>query len=202
MTHGGEPALIGPGRLVLVIGPSGAGKDTLIRAARERLAGDRSYVFPRRVITRPPSDDEDNSAIDDASFTSIAAAGGFALSWEAHGLNYAVPASIHFTLAEGRTVICNVSRTVVATCRARYENVRVIEVTAPSEVLAARLAARGRPQDGSVAQRLARTNTVGRVEADVTVENTGAIEEACTAFIAAVTMDLVPHRDRAAAALS
>ncbi len=52
----------------LVVGPSGAGKDTLIRLAREELAGDPRFAFPRRLVTRPPSADEDNTPIDAAAF--------------------------------------------------------------------------------------------------------------------------------------
>jgi ribose 1,5-bisphosphokinase PhnN len=47
--------LIGPGRLLAVVGPSGAGKDTLIARARTRLAGDPMIVFPLRIVTRAAS---------------------------------------------------------------------------------------------------------------------------------------------------
>ena len=40
----------GAGRLVLVVGPSGAGKDSVLRHAGERLAGASRFVFPRRVV--------------------------------------------------------------------------------------------------------------------------------------------------------
>jgi ribose 1,5-bisphosphokinase len=188
---------IGPGRLVLVVGPSGAGKDTVIRAARARLTGDRAYVFPRRIITRPPSEAEDNCAVEPATFTEMARAGGFAMTWQAHGLSYAIPAAIDLVIAEGRTAICNVSRTVIAAARARYANVLVIEVTAPPDILAARLALRARAEDGAVAQRIARSDTIDRVEPDVTIYNTGPVEEACGVFVAAVTQAFragSPHR--------
>ncbi len=57
---GQRPAAIGPGRLVLVVGPSGAGKDTLIGLAQAACAEDGTIVFPRRVVTREASASEDN----------------------------------------------------------------------------------------------------------------------------------------------
>jgi len=40
------------GAFVAVVGPSGAGKDTLIAHARDALAGEPQVEFVRRVITR------------------------------------------------------------------------------------------------------------------------------------------------------
>lgn len=178
-----------PGRLVLVVGPSGAGKDTLIRAARERLANDERYLFPRRIVTRPASPAEDNFAVDEATFARMAAAGEFAVQWAAHGLSYGIPATIDGAIEAGRSVVCNVSRTTVADLRARFDVVQVVEVTAPPDILAARLADRRRPQDGDPYRRLARSDRLEPVRADVTVLNASSLEEACAAFFSAITVD-------------
>lgn len=180
------PARIGPGRLVLVTGPSGVGKDSLIAAARQALAGDDHYVFPRRVVTRPASAAEDNSELDPAAFAAAEAAGSFALSWSAHGLGYGLLASLDDDLLKGRTVVCNVSRTVVGAGRERYGNVLVIAVTAEPAVLARRLAARGRAEDGDLARRLERSALIAESRPDLAIDNSGALDEAVGAFLDAV----------------
>ena len=100
--------LIGPGRLVLVVGPSGAGKDTLIAGARAACADDASVVFPRRVVTRPSSAAEDHDTMATDEFTQAVADGAFALWWEAHGNRYGIPSAIDDDIRAGRTVVCNV----------------------------------------------------------------------------------------------
>ena len=75
------------GVFVAVVGPSGAGKDTLIAYARDRLAERRRVEFVRRVITRPSDrSSEDHDTLADAAFDEAESAGSFALSWSAHGL--------------------------------------------------------------------------------------------------------------------
>ena len=171
------------GGFVLIVGPSGAGKDTLIRLARTQLAQDPGVVFPRRLVTRPPSKHEDNIEITEAEFAVGAAAGAFALHWRAHGLGYAIPREAAEAAARGGCVVCNVSRRAVAEARRRLHGVRVVAVTAPPEVLAARLAARGRAEDGDLAARLARE---APLEADLTIVNAGDRESAAARLVEAL----------------
>ncbi len=146
--------------LILIVGPSGAGKDTLLNGAREALipaAGHESPVrFVRRVITRPGDlGEEAHESVSEQAFLLRQAAGDFALSWRAHGLHYGIPADIAPDLAQGRVVIANVSRAVVAEAVERFP-VAVIEISAPADTLARRLAARGREDAVDVARRLSR----------------------------------------------
>jgi ribose 1,5-bisphosphokinase len=172
------------GILALVVGPSGAGKDTLIASARAALAGDPSVVFPRRLVTRTALPHlEDHDTLSWSEFE----AGDFALSWRAHGLGYAVPRGIETDLTAGRVVVVNVSRRVLEEAARRYP-MHVLVVTATAEVRAKRLAARGREDAAAIAGRLAREGLeVPPSLAPVTViDNSGALATAEAAFIAAI----------------
>jgi ribose 1,5-bisphosphokinase len=171
-----EAGRIGPGRLVLVVGPSGAGKDTLLRLAQVACADDGGIVFPRRVVTRASSADEDNIAVSPDEFRRALDRGDFAVHWEAHGHGYGLPRKIDEDIRAGRAVVVNVSRTVIAALRKAYANVVVVAITAPPEVLAQRLAARARASDGNLAERLARSVDAASALADVTILNTGTPE--------------------------
>ena len=170
------PTTIGPGRLILVVGPSGAGKDTLLSLARAACAEDRNVVFARRVITRPSSAAEDNEEVSAEAFSEALARGDFAMHWEAYGHCYALPRAIDDQLRAGRTVVANASRTVVTAARSTYANVVVISITAPRDVLDARLAMRGRVSDGKIEHRLGRTVDETSSAPDFTVVNVGSVD--------------------------
>jgi ribose 1,5-bisphosphokinase len=164
------------GGFVFVVGPSGAGKDSLIGFARGAFANDPRIVFPRRVVTRASSEHEDHDSIDEAAFTEAETAGTFALCWRAHGLGYAIPKSARDQVETGKVAVCNISRRVVPWTRLHLPNVKVVEVTAPAEVLAARLAGRARLEDGDLAARLARSLEVW-TPVDVSIVNDRSIDE-------------------------
>jgi len=169
----------GEGVLVLVVGPSGAGKDTLLQAARQTLADDPRFRFVRRVITRPAdAGGEAHEAVTEAEF----ATRDFALQWQAHGLRYGIPAD---AIAGGVVAVANVSRTVIADAVLNFP-VRVIEVTAPPDILMERLASRGREAAADIATRLARSVAVPDHVSVETVLNDGVLEDALARFLAAL----------------
>lgn len=173
--------------LVLIVGPSGAGKDTLLDAARAALADDPGYRFVHRVVTRPAGQgNEDHEAVSDAEFGKRLQAGSFALWWRAHGLQYGIPADIQIDLAQGRTVVASVSRSVVADAASRFP-VAVIEVTAPADMLARRLAARGREDAVDIARRLSRSIELPSPVERQTVMNDGTIEQGTKRLLAALS---------------
>ena len=168
---------IGPGRLVLVVGPSGAGKDTLIGLARAACADDGNIVFPRRVVTREPSSFEDNEQVSLEAFRQAHAQGEFAIHWQAHGHCYALRRAIDDQLRAGRAVVANVSRTVVEALRGAYADVVVVAITAPPEILSQRLAARARGSDGQITDRLRRAVDDAAATPDFTIMNVGSAED-------------------------
>lgn len=173
-----SPEAIGPGILVLVVGPSGAGKDALLSGAAERLAGQTAFVFPNRMVTRHANAAEDHDTIARDAFDAGVKTGAFALHWEAHGLGYAVPKSIDDAIANGCVVVLNGSRGILSDARVRYRNVQVILITAPESVRRARILARGREGAEEVDARLKRSvGTFSAGDAHVVLENTGTVDE-------------------------
>lgn len=182
-----RPGMIGPGRLILVVGPSGAGKDTLIAGARDALRDDPSVIFVRRTITRPPSASEDNEMLTETDFAHAVADGAFALWWDAHGQRYGIPASVDGDIRHGRTAVCNVSRTIVAAARQKYVHVAVVLITAPVAVLQSRIESRRRNGDGGTARRIERSAQIAPFgDTDIVIENSGRPEVGVRRLINAI----------------
>jgi phosphonate metabolism protein PhnN/1,5-bisphosphokinase (PRPP-forming) len=176
------------GWLVLVVGPSGAGKDTLMRAAAERLVEDHSIVFARRIVTRlDPHPGEDSIPMTEAAFAETARSGGFLIHWAAHGLHYGIDSTVLHNLASGRTVVVNVSRTMIGAAEAAWPLTVVVHITASRDVLAARIAARGRETVEDAAARLSRDPplSVGRSPV-IEIQNDGAIATGADRLVGAL----------------
>ena len=172
------------GRLFAVVGPSGAGKDTLIAGL---IAARPEIHRARRTITRPPAQSEEFESLSPADFATDLAGGAFALHWQAHGLSYGIRAAELAALHLGRDVIFNGSRQALPHCLAVYPALRVLEIAVAPEVLAARLAARGRESAAEIGARLDRADLALPEGLSVTrIVNDGAAQAAIAALIAAV----------------
>ncbi len=180
-----------PGRFLFIVGPSGAGKDSLIDGARALLSPEY-FVQARRVITRPAgSAGEDHEACTEEEFLARQARNEFLLTWQAHGLHYGLPATLKDELAAGRNVIANGSRSMVAQLVRQLPSLLVIEVTAPAEILAQRLASRGRETTEDVARRLARTTEPYPAEVEcIRVMNDLTLDVGVKRFVAAILTHL------------
>jgi phosphonate metabolism protein PhnN/1,5-bisphosphokinase (PRPP-forming) len=178
------PATIGT--LVLVVGPSGAGKDSIIAGAASQLHGDLRFVFARRAITRPrEAGGESHLALSPFAFDAARSRGGFLLHWRAHGLDYGIPATLAADRAAGRIVVANASRTMVELARMRLAPVRIVQVLSARAVLAARLAQRRRESAADIDRRLERA-VAAEIEPSgdvMTILNDEALESAVGQFV-------------------
>ena len=129
------------------------------------------------VVTRDASAFEDNEQVSLEIYRQARACGAFAVHWEAHGHGYGLTRAIDDDVRAGRTVVANVSRTVIDAVRRAYANVTVVSITAPPEILGVRLAVRARGSDGQIEQRLARTVDDPAALPDLTIVNVGAAED-------------------------
>lgn len=164
----------GPGVLVLVVGPSGAGKDTLIDIARAILAERADIHVARRVVTRTAGSGEAHGTLTPEEFEQRRAT--FPLSWDAHGLSYALGEDVTAWLSAGHTVIANGSRAALPEARRRFARLHVVHVTAPMALRARRLAARGRETEADILQRLSRDPGLD-LAPDAEIQNVGTPEE-------------------------
>lgn len=182
------------GRLIYVVGPSGAGKDSLIDYARAHIDRARTninrarahmreenIVFAQRTITRPQNaGGETHHAVSQSRFDAMLAEGAFAMHWQANGFCYGIGREIHDWLAAGRTVVISGSRAHLPAARAAFPQMEVVQVSARPEQLRARLIERGRETDEQLTARLARgaIHALPEGTADLQIANDGSLEHA------------------------
>lgn len=168
------------GKLFYLMGPSGSGKDSLMRYARARLASDPGVVFAHRYITRAVDlNGENHIALTETEFDARLAAGLFAMHWRSHGLRYGIGREINLWLAKGCNVVMNGSREYLPEARRLYPALTAVLVTVSPEVLAQRLRARGRETEEQIAQRIARAKEFLRPEGPLEIiENDADLEVA------------------------
>ncbi len=142
------------GHLVLIVGPSGSGKDTLIDYACKKLPVRKV----RRVITRPPNEFEDFESVSDDEFNQRE----FFIKWTAHGKKYGIP-----MLDEGVDYIINTSRSAIDEIKAERPDTIVVELTARPEILNKRLISRGRDPEHEIKTRIERKVPV---KSDIIIE--------------------------------
>jgi len=174
-----------PGTLILVVGNSGSGKDSIINGVSEKYPLDLKKVYiVKRYITRPPSKTEDNYFISSEEFNEMGKKGKFALQWHIYGLDYGVPIEIEEWLKNGHTVIVNVSRTIINDTRKKYKNLKVVFIEVPLEITLQRLKIRERESEQGLKERIERArNNQKFPEADFEIDNSGELDEAINQFL-------------------
>lgn len=175
------------GRLIYLIGPSGAGKDTLLSTVARRLGHRDDLRFPRRVITRPHDavggdPDELYEWAEDTHFRTRESRGEFLVTWRSHGLAYGLPVSIRADLANQRDVVVNGSRGALEQARAAVARIQPVYIWADAGTLAERLRHRGREDEASIERRIARGSAYAIPDDAAVIDNSGHLDEAIGAL--------------------
>lgn len=175
----------GSGALFAIVGPSGAGKDTLIHWLRHR-GETRHVLFVRRTVTRDvDSEHEDHDTLSVPAFEAARARARFTVTWGAHGMFYGVPATALSHVRRGGFAVVNGSRKALPDLRAAFPNLIVVHVDASADVRAARLRQRGRETLEEIEARLDRAMPPPAGDDDtVHVDNSGPIEVAGSRILA------------------
>ncbi len=177
------------GRLIYLIGPSGAGKDSLISYARKRLNGESSVLFARRYITRPPlANDENHIPLSYEDFLERLKKGFFAMHWQSHSFHYGIGAEIDLWIRQRCKVVVNGSRSYLPKALDLYPFLEVILLDVSDDHLKQRLKARGRETTEGIETRLKHNRQMKRalmtnVRKLSIINNDGLLESAGDQFI-------------------
>jgi ribose 1,5-bisphosphokinase len=173
------------GPLVYVMGPSGAGKDSVLNRARTLLASNAPVVFAHRYITRPAeASGENHVALSPEEFALRRTHGLFAFDWQAHGNHYGIGREIHTWRQSGLTVVVSGSREHFCETNGIDDGTFPVLITASSQRLAERLANRGREDKSAALERLERSKAYEVKAARlVTISNDGLLDRAAEAFV-------------------
>ncbi len=173
------------GRAFALVGASGVGKDSVLAALAVAQPG---LMIVRRVITRPEDQGgEPFEGVSDAEFARRKDGGAFALDWRAHGLSYGIPAAALKAVTRGETVVFNCSRSLLAQAAEVFDGLTVLHLTAPPEVLADRLAQRGRETRDEIARRLSRpAPPLPKNLPVIEIDNSGQLDDTVTACLDAL----------------
>ncbi|MFX0075018.1 MAG: phosphonate metabolism protein/1,5-bisphosphokinase (PRPP-forming) PhnN [Candidatus Hermodarchaeota archaeon] len=174
-----------PGLLVLVVGNSGSGKDSIMQGVKEGFPTKFiSLYLTQRYITRPSSETENNIYVTPEEFKKMSEKGKFALEWHIYGLDYGVPIEIDDWLKKGHIVLVNVSRSIVKKARENYQNIIVVFIEVPFEITLKRVKQRAREGGGRLEERIQRAKKNQKFpDADYVVDNSGDLEIAIKDFL-------------------
>ncbi|MEE9333479.1 MAG: phosphonate metabolism protein/1,5-bisphosphokinase (PRPP-forming) PhnN [Granulosicoccaceae bacterium] len=173
------------GCLVLVIGASGVGKDSLLKAVQQRFAQNRQIHFLKRVITRPCiPDNEEHDTVTIDNFLLALERGEFAVSWQANGNYYGLPRHAQDKISDGMVVVANGSRGALETIRAAFPKIDVVLIAAQAITVQQRLNSRTRESTEQIAQRLQRNAEldIKSLQSHTIIDNDGTLRDAVDAL--------------------
>lgn len=164
--------------LIYVVGPSGAGKDSVLLGLRALWSGLPPAHWARRTVTRPAqAGGESHESVSEPGFQRLQQAQAFAMAWHANGLWYGVRRTELAPLASGHCVFVNGSRAYLQQVLHQWPQATVVQISAPADLLRQRLQARQRESVQSISDRLARHVDMALPDHAIHIANDGRVED-------------------------
>jgi len=162
-------------KIILIVGASGVGKDTLLKA----IQNDVKANFITRYITRVPDENESNYYIGKDDFEHLRKSDFFVSSWEAHGNIYGIS---KLPIKDGLNII-SISRDAIKDFEEKFSDVTTIEIGIPKELLYLRLKNRGREDEEAIAKRIERSQQKIEAKNLIYFDNSKPLEESRSTFL-------------------
>ncbi len=170
-------------RLIYVVGPSGAGKDSVLQGLRDDWRDMPAAHWARRTVTRKTeAGGEAHESVSVFDFLRLQERQVFALHWQANGLRYGVRATELEPLDRGDCVFVNGSRQYLGSLISRFPAASVVHITASPDILRQRLQMRGRETAEAIGQRLSRRVDVELPENTLHIDNSDSLNAALVAL--------------------
>ncbi len=178
-------------RLIYVMGPSGAGKDSVLQGLREVWIDLPPAHWARRTITRVAQHSgEAHESVTEQEFDTLGQAGAFAMTWQANGLAYGIRQEELKPLFTGHCVFVNGSRAYLPQVLAHWSSSTVVQISASADVLLQRLHSRNREPAQAISQRMARDVGVDLPAGAISIVNDGSLQESVLALLAQLQVKL------------
>lgn len=149
-------------KIILIVGASGVGKDSLIKEAKKEFEENINLV--RRCITREPDENENNYYFNHNAFNILKEQDFFISTWQAHNNLYGISRDC---LQDGVNII-SISRGNITDFEKEYKDVYTINITLPKEELKRRLIKRDRENTEEIEKRLNRSYE--KITANILIE--------------------------------
>lgn len=163
-------------KIVLIVGPSGVGKDTLLKNVKKDLP----FVnFVDRYITRKPDKNESNYYLDKYAFEILKNNGFFISTWNAHENYYGIAKN---SIEAGLNLI-SISRSKIKDFEKYTDNVLTINITVPKDILRKRLEKRNRESSQEIEKRLNRSYKTIDAKNLIEFDNSDTIENSTKKFL-------------------